>query len=329
MNNLGVRRMSIQAILVVVALVLLGTGSVASAESTSPTAYSFKAAADPFGSGGGQTATRDSGSPPCRCVGVRGPRGWSGPRGPRGRNGARGPRGKNGARGPRGKSGAQGPTGQAGARGSTGPAGTAGANGPTGPIGPTGITGPIGPIGPTGVTGTTGPTGQDGATGTTGAPGTTGATGTTGAPGTTGATGASAQSEYAYIYNLDAEVVPLAAAVTFSTNGPIGSTLVSHIPGTAPITVNTSGVYEIGFSVSGVEPNQFTIFVNGVPVPGSTYGSGAGTQQNTGVTMVALLAGDAVTLHNFSSAAAVTLQTLAGGTETNVNASMTFNRLSS
>lgn len=52
--------------------------------------------------------------------------------------------------------------------------------------------------------------------------------------------------------------------------------------------MNQAGVYQIGFSVSGVEPNQFTIFVNGVPAPGSTYGSGAGTQQTTGVVMLAL-----------------------------------------
>jgi len=63
-------------------------------------------------------------------------------------------------------------------------------------------------------------------------------------------------------------------------------------------------------------------------MPGSTYGSGAGTQQNTGVTMVVLSVADVVTLVNHSSAAAVTLQTLAGGTQTNVNASLTFNRLS-
>ncbi len=81
--------------------------------------------------------------------------------------------------------------------------------------------------------------------------------------------------------------------------------------------------------MSGVEPNQFTLFVNGAPVPGSTYGSGAGTQQNTGVTMVALSTADVIELRNFTSAAAVTLQTLAGGTETNVNASLTFLRLSS
>jgi len=122
--------------------------------------------------------------------------------------------------------------------------------------------------------------------------------------------------------------VAVEAPVLFSTNGPIGSGVVSHAPGTSQVTVNTAGTYEIGFSVSGVEPNQFTLFANGSPIPGSTYGSGAGTQQNTGVTMVVLSVADVVELVNHSSAAAVTLQTLAGGTQTNVNASLTFNRLS-
>jgi len=122
--------------------------------------------------------------------------------------------------------------------------------------------------------------------------------------------------------------VAIGAPVLFSTNGPIGSGVVSHAPGTSQVTVNTAGTYEIGFSVSGVEPNQFTLFANASPIPGSTYGSGAGTQQNTGVTMVVLSVADVVTLVNHSSAAAVTLQTLAGGTQTNVNASLTFNRLS-
>ncbi len=326
--------MILQAILLVAAFLLSGTGSLASAEAT-----------DPSGSGSYQAAPRDYGVPPCRCVGVRGPRGWSGPRGPKGKTGLRGRRGKTGLKGPTGNAGVRGATGNtgvagatgnAGAQGPTGPIGAAGTTGPPGPIGPTGITGPAGPAGDDGATGATGPAGDDGATGVTGpagADGVTGpigATGSQGATGATGAVGAAAQSEFAYIYNLDSvPPVPINGAVPFSDNGPIGSAVVSHAPGTDTVTVNTPGVYEIGFSVSGVEPNQFTLFVNGVPVPGSTYGSGAGTQQNTGVTIVALSTADVVELRNFSSSAAVTLQTPAGGTEANVNASLTFLRLSS
>jgi hypothetical protein len=74
--------------------------------------------------------------------------------------------------------------------------------------------------------------------------------------------------------------------------------------------------------VSADEPNQFSLTVNGTVVPGSRYGSGAGTQQNSGELIVNLSAGDTLNLLNDASEAAVSLQTLAGGTQANVNASM-------
>ncbi len=91
--------------------------------------------------------------------------------------------------------------------------------------------------------------------------------------------------------------------------------------------VTAAGVYAVTFSVSGVEPNQFALFVNGAPVTDTVYGSGAGTQQNTGQVILNLSAGDVLTLVNHSSAAAVILQTLAGGTQTNVNASLLIEKL--
>jgi hypothetical protein len=69
------------------------------------------------------------------------------------------------------------------------------------------------------------------------------------------------------------------------------------------------------------------LFLNGAPLIGTVYGSGAGTQQTTGQAIVPLAAGDVLTLRNHSSAAAVTLQTLAGGTQTNVNASIVIEKL--
>ena len=80
-------------------------------------------------------------------------------------------------------------------------------------------------------------------------------------------------------------------------------------------------------SLSGVEPNQFALFVNGAAAAGSVYGSGTGTQQNNGQLILALNTGDVITIRNHSSAAAVTLQTLAGGTQTNVNASVLIRKL--
>ncbi len=71
-----------------------------------------------------------------------------------------------------------------------------------------------------------------------------------------------------------------------------------------------------------VEPTQFTLFQNNNPVAGGTYGSGAGTQADPGMVIITASTGDVLTLKNHTSAAAVTLQTLAGGTQTNANASI-------
>ena len=62
-------------------------------------------------------------------------------------------------------------------------------------------------------------------------------------------------------------------------------------------------------------------------VPGSIYGSGAGTQQNHGQVIVGLKKEDTITLVNYHSAAAVGLQSSSGGTERNVTALVTLLKL--
>ncbi|MCY8976358.1 BclA C-terminal domain-containing protein, partial [Bacillus atrophaeus] len=210
-------------------------------------------------------------------------------------------------------------TGATGATGATGDAGPAGATGATG------TTGDAGPAGATGATGATGDVGPVGATGATGATGDAGPAGATGATGATG-TGAAGLSEYGYIYNLSAQTVAIEADVIFDSTG-ITTPGITHAPGTSQIAITTPGDYEVTFSVSGVEPNQFTLFLNGAPITNTVYGSGAGTQQNNGQAIIAIAAGDVLTLRNHTSAAAVTLQTLAGGTQTNVNASIVIKKL--
>nr|WP_306664912.1 collagen-like protein [Bacillus pumilus] len=146
-----------------------------------------------------------------------------------------------------------------------------------------------------------------------------------GVRGAIGVTGAGL-TEFAYIYNLSAQTVALEAPVIFDSTG-ITTAGITHAPGTSQIIVTNPGNYEVTFSVSGVESNQFTLFVNGGPVTNTVYGSGAGTQQNNGQAILSLAAGDTLTLVNHTSAAAVTLQTLAGGTQTNVNASIIIKKL--
>ncbi len=239
-----------------------------------------------------------------------------------------GPIGITGATGPSGATGLIGIIGPSGATGLIGIIGPTGATGPIGITGPSGATGPIGITGPSGATGPTGITGPSGATGPTGITGPSGATGPTGITGPSGATGltASGLSQYAYIFNTAAQVVALEAPILFNSNGVMTSGF-TFTPGTSQMMVTNAGDYKISFSVSGVEPNQFALFLNGAPVTNSVYGSGAGTQQNNGQTVLTLAAGDILTLNNHTSAAAVTLQTLAGGTQTNINASTVIEKL--
>jgi len=176
--------------------------------------------------------------------------------------------------------------------------------GPDGPAGPKGPSGQTGPAGPRGVAGATGPTGPTGATGPQGPAG---------------------QPDYGYVYNLSAQTVGLESDITFDTNGPLSG--FTHTAGTSTITVGLTGTYLLDFSVTGVEPGEFALMDNGVAVAGTIYGSSAGTQQDNGQVIVHLTAGDVLTLRNHTSAAAVILETDAGGTQTNVNASVLIEQL--
>jgi hypothetical protein len=215
--------------------------------------------------------------------------------------------------------GSRGPRGLRGAIGRQGPSGA------TGAVGPAGASGSVGPQGETGSAGATGPAGQPGATGATGPTGPAGQTGATGATGPTGPAGPAATVAYAYIYNLAAQTVAIGSDVIFDSNGDLSG--FTHAAGTTQLVAASAGAYLVDFSVTGVEPNQFTLMDNGAPVPGGTYGSGAGTQQNNGQVVLHLAVGDVLTVENQGSVAAVTLQSLTGGTQNNVNASLTVEQL--
>ncbi|HYI36110.1 MAG TPA: hypothetical protein VEX39_05880 [Thermoleophilaceae bacterium] len=116
------------------------------------------------------------------------------------------------------------------------------------------------------------------------------------------------------------------APVVFNGTGATTSGI-SHAAPSANITVSAGGTYKVSFATSGTEPGQFALFLDGVVVDGTTYGSGAGTQQNNGQAIVAIPAGAVLTLRNHSSAAAVGLQPNAGGTAPSVNASVVLEKL--
>jgi hypothetical protein len=178
-------------------------------------------------------------------------------------------------------------------------------------------------IGPPGPAGEPGPQGIQGAIGAQGLPGPAGAVGLQGPIGPAGPSAAA--FAYAYIFNQGAQVVAIEAPIAFDLNGPLLG--ITHAPGNAGVTVTDAGTYAVHFSVTHVEPAQFTLFVNGAAATETVYGSGAGTQQDDGHAILVLQANDVLTLVNHSSSAAVTLQTLAGGTQTNVNASLLIERL--
>jgi hypothetical protein len=159
--------------------------------------------------------------------------------------------------------------------------------GPRGPAGPQGQTGPVGPQGIPGI---------------------------------------AASMDYGYIFQSNAQIVPVENDITFDTNGTLFGGI-AHVPGDAAITIATPGNYKIIFSVTGQQANQFSLFVNGSPFPGNIYGSNSSDQQNTGFAIISVSSPITLTLRNHTSTSSVSLETLAGGTQPNVTASILIQRL--
>lgn len=161
---------------------------------------------------------------------------------------------------------------------------------PVGVVGPRGPQGPQGPVGPTGATGATGAVG--------------------------GLFG------YAYVYNnAGAQAVANNAAITFNATGPF-TPGITHVNGTAPIIVADAGTYAIFFSVSADQVSEIGIAINGAVDASARYTSNDTDQQNTGFAILALAAGDSITIVN-QSGAGITLTDTAGM----VNASVLIERV--
>lgn len=136
----------------------------------------------------------------------------------------------------------------------------------------------------------------------------------------------SALSDGAYIYNTSAQTVSAEADITFDTNAFLTSNI-THVAGTSQIHFLAEGEYLISFSVSSTTANQFAVFKNNTVVPGSIYGTGIANVQNNGQAFVYIEAGDFITIRNHTSVLPVVLGTLFGGTQVNVNASVSILRL--
>lgn len=220
--------------------------------------------------------------------------------------------------GPAGLTASAAPSRSSGNKASASSLGAQAARGPRGPRGFRGLKGKAG------IQGIPGNQGNQGDAGAAGAAGVAGAVGPQGIPGTPGT---SPTPQYGYFYNAAVQSVAVEGSVLLDTNG-VTTAGITHTAGSANITLVNIGTYKVTFSVSGTEASQFALFNGATMVPGSLYGSGAGTQQNAGQAIVVTAAANAVlTLKNHTSAAAVGLPTTGGGTLANANASILIQKL--
>jgi hypothetical protein len=58
------------------------------------------------------------------------------------------------------------------------------------------------------------------------------------------------------------------------------------------IGIDSAGTYAVWYTVTGAEANQFTLFRNDNPVPGSTYGTETANTGYTGMVIINAAAGD-------------------------------------
>jgi len=130
-----------------------------------------------------------------------------------------------------------------------------------------------------------------------------------------------AENPYGYVYNTLNQSIPADGSIPFSNNGALLK--ISHEAHAAPIVIESAGIYVIWYTVTGADANQFTLYRNESPVPGSTYGTGTGQSGYTGMVIIKAEEGDQITLRNHTSTGGdITLDNTAGGTETGVSASV-------
>ena len=176
--------------------------------------------------------------------------------------------------GPTGPQGVQGIQGIPGVRGATGAVGPQGPQGLQGIQGPTGATGPQGLQGIQGATGATGPQGLQGIQGPTGA---TGPQGLQGIQGPTGATGTTAPLASLAISDTVAKNLSSRTPLIFTGQPLLQTAQFSYTPGTAEISINQSGIYQLWFhcvasmNTGAVIPSEIEmqVYLNGTPIPGS------------------------------------------------------------
>ena len=133
--------------------------------------------------------------------------------------------------------------------------------------------------------------------------------------------------QYGYFYNLSILTpIPIEGDFPFDLDGQFTSGF-THAANSPDIVIVNSGIYSVQFSASTTESGQIQLFLGGIDVPGACYGSGAGTQQNHGFVIISATAGQSLNIRNHSSAAALTPQSLSGGTQLNSVNSLLITKL--
>lgn len=128
-----------------------------------------------------------------------------------------------------------------------------------------------------------------------------------------------------YLYKTGGQTLAPEAEITFSNLINSGPFL--FVPGESIITLLATGIYELTFSVTALQPNQFAVFLNGAPVPGSIYGMAARNSQNKGQVIFSAAIGSQVTIRNHSSVGFVTLLLPAGGIQNSIPASVVITKI--
>jgi hypothetical protein len=122
-------------------------------------------------------------------------------------------------------------------------------------------------------------------------------------------------------------MVFIEAAVTFAANGLITSGF-THIPSSSDIIINVSGIYEVIFFVTTQTASQFALFLDGLVLTDSNYGTGVGSTAGPGQIIFSANAGQVLTLRNHTSTGlTANLPVSVGGSRTTVNASITIIQL--
>ncbi|WP_445477379.1 hypothetical protein ACULLL_12665 [Lysinibacillus irui] len=134
---------------------------------------------------------------------------------------------------------------------------------------------------------------------------------------------------FAYIYDTTQQLNILNnGQVIFSTNGNITPAgFVTHIPGTAPVIINQTGIYLITYELNvGGGPNAFALFNGDNQIAGSNYGDSTGNSTKNGQVITTLNALDVLTLRNINVNPVTLLNSIVLGTQV-ISASIVILRL--